>query len=92
MDYTGSIWLNCFDQVALFMLGLEADELNNLKETKMEAYEACFQTALGQTLNFRIRAKIESYQERTQTRNLVVKAEAINFARESSLLLQMLRK
>lgn len=60
-DHTGELWLSCFDEVARIVMGRSADELMELKEQDEAALAAAFEAANCTKLNFRCRAKLDTY-------------------------------
>lgn len=62
-DHTGQIWLNCFDDVGRMLMGMSADQLNELKENGDKAGEDAFQEANCKTWLFKCRAKMDTFQE-----------------------------
>jgi replication factor A1 len=66
-DHTGSMWLSCFDDTAQVIMGLSANELNKIKnndeENGTQNLGTTTQERSCRTYNFRIRAKMETYQD-----------------------------
>ena len=63
-DHTGQIWLSCFDDVGRMMMGMTADQLQELKENGDDkAVEDAFQDANCKTWLFKCRAKMDSFQD-----------------------------
>lgn len=66
-DHTGQIWLSCFDDVARAIMGMSADQLNELKENGDKAGEEAFQIASCTTWLFKCRAKMDSFQDQQRS-------------------------
>ncbi|KAI0134186.1 replication factor-a protein 1 [Xylariales sp. AK1849] len=60
-DHTGQLWLSCFDDVGRIVMGMSADEAMELKENDENAVSAAFENANCTKLNFRCRAKMDTY-------------------------------
>jgi len=63
-DYTGMLWLSCFDDVGRLVMGAPADEVVAAKDAGDEATtNRMFQEANCKTLSFRCRAKMDTFQD-----------------------------
>jgi replication factor A1 len=62
-DHTGSLWLSCFDDVGRTIVGMSANELMELKEEDESKFMNALHDATCKTFNFRVRAKMETYQD-----------------------------
>ena len=62
-DHTGQIWLSCFDDVGQMIMGVTANELEELKAKEDKSDEAVFQKASCQSFIFRCRAKMDNYRD-----------------------------
>lgn len=62
-DFTGQIWLNCFNEHGRIIMGKSADELTELKQEDDKQAEEVFQQAHCTTWLFRCRAKMDTFQE-----------------------------
>ena len=60
-DHTGQLWLSCFDDVGRIIMGRSADEIMELRENSEENATALFEAANCTKLNFRCRAKMDTY-------------------------------
>ncbi len=61
-DHTGQLWLSCFDEVGRIVMGRSANELMELREIGDEQqFAAAFEAANCTKLNFRCRAKMDTY-------------------------------
>jgi replication factor A1 len=67
-DHTGTLWLSCFDEAGQKIVGVTANEAMKMKESDEEGNTAgqfmnIMQDATCRTFNFRVRAKLETYQD-----------------------------
>jgi len=62
-DHTGQLWLSCFDDVGRLVMGMSADQLMELKENDTAAMEKAFEDANCKTFTFKVRAKMDSFQD-----------------------------
>lgn len=64
-DHTGQVYLSCFDETGRIIMGMSAEQLMELKDNGTD--KEVYQEATGQTLNFRCRAKMETYQDQPKS-------------------------
>lgn len=65
-DHTGSMWLSCFDDAGRMIIGLPANDVVQVKEEDGDTgprFMTIMQEATCKTFNFRIRAKMETFQD-----------------------------
>ena len=63
-DHTGQMWVNLFDDVGQMVMGMSANQLNDLKENGDEkAAGEIFQDAICTTWTFKCRAKMDTFQD-----------------------------
>jgi len=62
-DHTGQLWLSGIDDVGRMVMGMSADQLMELKENDSDAMEKAFEAANCKTFTFRVRAKMDSFQD-----------------------------
>ncbi|KAB8346326.1 hypothetical protein FH972_023370 [Carpinus fangiana] len=63
-DFSGQIWVSCFDDVGKLIMGMSADELITLKDSGDEkTYTNKIAEANCQTWIFRCRAKMDTFQD-----------------------------
>ena len=62
-DHTGQLWLSCFDDVGRLIMGLSADQLNDMRENDEKAHGDAFQEANCKTWIFKCRAKMDNFQD-----------------------------
>jgi replication factor A1 len=70
-DYTGQLWLSCFDDVGRLVMGQSGDQLMELRENDTAAMEKAFETSNCSTYIFKCRAKMDNFQDQTRYLYLV---------------------
>ena len=90
-DHTGQMWLSCFDDVGRMIMGMSADQLNELRENDEKAAGEAFQDAICQTFTFRCRAKMDNFQDTQRVRYQVSGASPLNYPAESAKLAELIK-
>lgn len=62
-DHTGQMWLSCFDEVGIMIMGMTADELMEHKEVDEKKVSDIFSEANCRTWNWKCLAKMDTYNE-----------------------------
>lgn len=62
-DHTGQIWLNCFNDVGILVMGMSAEKLIELRDNDERAVTEVFQDANCKTWIFKCRAKMDNFQD-----------------------------
>ncbi|KAF2734725.1 replication protein-like protein A 70 kDa DNA-binding subunit [Polyplosphaeria fusca] len=95
-DHTGQIWLSCFDDSGRIIMGMAGDDLMSKKEGDEENgthdFDAALQDATCHTYNFRIRAKMETYQDQPKPRYQVMSITKLDFKAECRKLTALLKQ
>lgn len=92
-DFTGNQWVTCFQESAEAMLNTTASDIGQLKDSGDElAYDRIFSEATFKTYNFRIRAKMETYNDETRLKCSCVGATPLDFQKECRRLMEEIRK
>ncbi|KKA31158.1 hypothetical protein TD95_005330, partial [Thielaviopsis punctulata] len=92
-DHTGQLWLSCFDDVGRVVMGMSGDELMALREENGEVGTApAFENATCQTYTFRVRAKMDTYQEQQRVRYQALTATPIDFSVEGRKMVEMIKQ
>jgi replication factor A1 len=63
MDFTGQLWLSCFDEVGRMIMGRSADELMEIKEVDDKKVSEIFSEANCTTWNWKCKARMDTFQE-----------------------------
>ncbi|KAI9048739.1 hypothetical protein LZ554_007570 [Drepanopeziza brunnea f. sp. 'monogermtubi'] len=90
-DYTGQLWLNCFDDVGRLVMGQSGDQLMELRENDTAAMEKAFETSNCTTYIFKCRAKMDNFQDQTRVRYQVMNASPVNFVQEAKKLADLIK-
>ncbi|KAF2134639.1 replication protein-like protein A 70 kDa DNA-binding subunit [Dothidotthia symphoricarpi CBS 119687] len=95
-DHTGTLWLSCFDEAGQAIVGLSANEAMKAKlddeENDTQHFMTIMQDATCKTFNFRVRAKMETYQDQPKPRYQVLNLYPLNFAQEANKLAQVIKQ
>ncbi|KAG9238114.1 replication factor-a protein 1 [Amylocarpus encephaloides] len=93
-DHTGSIYLNCFDDVGRLIMGMTASQLMDIRENDYEsgAEQKAFDDANCKMFNFTCRAKMDNYNDQTRIRNQVLRASPVDFKTEARKLTELIKK
>lgn len=66
-DHTGTLWLSCFDDAGQMVVGMSANDVMKIKnddeENNTQNFSIAMQDATCKTFNFRVRAKMETYND-----------------------------
>ncbi|KAI5858167.1 replication factor-a protein [Durotheca rogersii] len=91
-DHTGQMWLSCFDDVGRVIMGMTANELMEIKESDEDRLPAVFEAANCTKLNFRCRAKMDTYEGNQRVRYQVMSAGPLDFKAEALKLSDMIKQ
>jgi replication factor A1 len=90
-DYADSNWVTCFQETAEAVLETKAEELGNLKSSNNLAYDEIFANAAYKEFNFKLRAKMENYNDERRVKVSAVNVEPIDYAANGRRLLQRIK-
>ncbi|KAF2478108.1 replication protein-like protein A 70 kDa DNA-binding subunit [Lindgomyces ingoldianus] len=95
-DHTGQLWLSCFDDAGRIIVGMPGNDLMDMKDQDdnngTQLYKDALQEATCKTFNFRVRAKMETYQDQPKPRYQVQSISTLNYAQECHKLSQLLKQ
>ncbi|RKF65438.1 Replication factor A protein 1 [Erysiphe neolycopersici] len=91
-DHTGQLWLSCFNDVGRMVMGMDANKLIDLRENDTQAMEKTFETANCKTFIFKIRAKMDNYQDQQRVRYQVIGALPLDFVQEAKKLAEVIKQ
>ncbi|KAK3325653.1 putative RFA1 protein [Apodospora peruviana] len=92
-DHTGQLWLSCFDDTArTIMNGKSADELMELREMDDSRLAAEFDAANCRKLNFRCRAKMDTFGDTQRIRYQVMGATPLDYKSEANKLADLIKQ
>ncbi|GKT50340.1 replication factor A protein 2 [Colletotrichum spaethianum] len=91
-DHTNQLWLSCFDDVGRVVMGMTADELMALREEDDTKMAQAFEEANCRKLNFRCRAKMDTFGESQRVRYQVMSASPIDYKAEGAKLAELIKQ
>lgn len=91
-DYCESTWATCFQETAELILGIKADELGELKNTNNPSYDEYFSECVFKEFNFKLRAKMETYNDERRVKVSVANCDPIEYVSSGRRLLQSIKK
>lgn len=89
-DHTDNQWITCFQDSAECVLGLKADELGQLRENDEMRFDQVLQDALFKSYIFRMRAKVETYNDESRLKTVCVAANAVDWKEYGHQLLDQI--
>jgi len=90
-DATGSIWVTCFRDAAVRVMGNhEASELIALQTEQSDSFNMAFEDAAHKWYSFRVRAKLDTYREEVRVQYLVVSVNPVDYSKECQRLLSII--
>ncbi|XP_061197079.1 replication protein A 70 kDa DNA-binding subunit-like isoform X2 [Saccostrea echinata] len=91
-DYSDNQWVTCFQESAEAMLGVSADDLGSLKDSNESAFDQVFQDALFKSYIFKLRAKVETYNDESRLKTVTMNAGTIDFKEQSQRLIEEIKR
>ncbi|ESN95542.1 hypothetical protein HELRODRAFT_114692 [Helobdella robusta] len=91
-DFTESQWVTAFNEVAETILNIKADELGALKDTDSTRFDQVFTNASFSTFTFKLRSKVEKYNDESRLKTACIQATPISYADENKRLILILEK
>nr|CAD7397032.1 unnamed protein product [Timema poppensis] len=86
-DWSTSLWVTCFNDVAQEILGATAQEVGLSENNNRFLYESYFRKPLFNNFIFRLCAKTEAYNDEKRLKFTIAKVMAIDFKKYSKCLL-----
>lgn len=71
IDHTGQIWVSLFNETGVQLLGKTADEMMALKDENEDAFKSQLQAINFRTFNFKLRAKVDHWNDEAKLRTSV---------------------
>lgn len=91
-DFTGQMWLSCFNDVGVQIMGMPANDLMAMRDEGDERrVTEAFSDANCKTFVFKCKAKMDTFQEQQRVRYQVQYANPLDFARESKRLADIIQ-
>uniref|UniRef100_G3UMM4 Replication protein A subunit n=1 Tax=Loxodonta africana TaxID=9785 RepID=G3UMM4_LOXAF len=91
-DFLENQWVTCFQESAEAILGQSAAYLGELKEKNEQAFEEVFQNASFRSFTFRIRIKLETYNDESRIKASVVDVKPVDYREYGRRLIVSIRK
>ncbi|KAI8939062.1 hypothetical protein NX059_004901 [Plenodomus lindquistii] len=95
-DHTGTLWLSCFDEAGQAIVGMSANEAMKIKtddeDNGTQNFMTVMQEATCKTFNFRVRGKMETYQDQPKPRYQVLNMYPLNYAQEANKLAALIKQ
>eukprot|EP00794_Sanderia_malayensis_P014156 gene14156-15634_t len=91
-DFTGSIWITCFQESAEAMLHETAEKIGEMRESDEQAFEDIFSEAAFKPFALKLRAKMETYNDENRFKVTCVQAQPLNFQTDGKRLLEEIKK
>ncbi|TDZ27390.1 Replication factor A protein 1 [Colletotrichum spinosum] len=91
-DHTNQLWLSCFDDVGRIIMGMSGDQLMALREDDETKASQAFEEANCRKLNFRCRAKMDTFGESQRIRYQVMSASPIDYKAEGQKLADLIKQ
>jgi len=79
LDHTGNQWLTCFNETAEKLIGYKAEALQEIKNRDENEFNRILDNVNFHQYDFRVRAKIDSYNDETRLRCNILDFKPINF-------------
>jgi len=89
-DATDNQWVQCFNDQAVSILGVSAQELGLMQTNDPEGFNRVFQQASYKKFNFRLRAKLESYNDENKIRYSVMSADNVDLETYNQFMMKEL--
>lgn len=91
-DFGENQWVTCFQEAAESILGQNAMYLGELKEKNEQAFEEVFQNANFRSYTFRIRVKLETYNDESRIKATAMDVKPVDHKEYSRRLIMNIRK
>nr|XP_021497775.1 replication protein A 70 kDa DNA-binding subunit [Meriones unguiculatus] len=91
-DFQENQWVTCFQECAEAILGQSTAYLGELKEKNEQAFEEVFQNANFRSFMFRIRVKLETYNDESRIKATVMDVKPVDYRDYSKRLIMNIRR
>ncbi|KAJ7172077.1 hypothetical protein C8R46DRAFT_1215943 [Mycena filopes] len=89
-DWSDQAWLQGFNEVGELVFGMEADQLQAIKERDADEFNAIVQAATCETFNFLCRARTDTYNGNARVRYGISRIQPLNYKEEAMALRDLL--
>lgn len=91
-DFQENQWVTCFQDSAEAILGQSAAYLGELREKNAHAFTEVFQNVSFRTFTFRIRVKLETYNDESRIKATVMDAKPVDYKEYARRLITNIRR
>jgi len=91
-DFADNQWATCFQETAEAILGKPADEIGQLRESNEPAFDQMFQEATFKSFIFKLRSKMETYNDENRLKTVCVTATPLDYKEYNKHLLEDIDK
>jgi replication factor A1 len=91
-DFTDSNWVTLFQETAECVLETTSEDLGVMKQSAAANYDDVFGNAVFKEYTFKLRAKMETYNDENKLKVTALSAEPINYVLSSRRLLDSIKK
>lgn len=89
-DHSDNQWVTCFQESAEQMLSCSADDLGAMREQDEVQFDAVMREALFKQYEFRLRSKVETYNDESRMKTVCVGVKPINWREYGNRLIEQL--
>ncbi|XP_059004156.1 replication protein A 70 kDa DNA-binding subunit isoform X2 [Mustela lutreola] len=91
-DFQENQWVTCFQESAEAIIGQSTAHLGELKEKNEQAFEEVFQNANFRSFIFRIRVKLETYNDESRIKATVIDVKPVDYKEYGRRLIMNIRR
>ncbi|XP_038183427.1 replication protein A 70 kDa DNA-binding subunit [Arvicola amphibius] len=91
-DFQENQWVTCFQESAEAILGQNTAYLGELKEKNEQAFEEVFQNANFRSFTFRIRVKLETYNDESRIKATVMDVKPVDYRDYAKRLIMNIKR
>ncbi|KAM6174717.1 replication protein A 70 kDa DNA-binding subunit isoform 2-T2 [Erethizon dorsatum] len=91
-DFQENQWVTCFQESAEAILGQNTAYLGELKEKNEQAFEEVFQNANFRSFTFKIRVKLETYNDESRIKATVMDVKPVDYREYGRRLIMNIRR
>ncbi|RNA32148.1 replication A 70 kDa DNA-binding subunit [Brachionus plicatilis] len=91
-DFADSNWATCFQETAETILGIGTEELGELKNSNDPKFDEVFSECAFKEFNFKLRAKMETYNDERRVKVSAVTVEPIDYVQSGRRILEKIKQ
>ncbi|XP_003391603.2 PREDICTED: replication protein A 70 kDa DNA-binding subunit-like [Amphimedon queenslandica] len=92
VDYLDNCWLDTFHEGGSAIVGMDGQKLGELREQDAAQFDNIMQEAYFKEFIFRVRAKVDTYNDEQRLRCSCVTVQPVNYATETKRLIKMIKE